>query len=428
MISPAGQLGSFSAPNSDSIAALADGNLVVASPGHGKLLHVFGPTGLLLARIGDIKSLDRNNATQNEFLNRGKVVVSPSGDIYYASTFSTTPVIQKFSGAGQLLAEFPVEGAAAGLQLKRAREFLNTKDSNTVGGYKVITYTAVDAVTGNLWVSLNGSSKGGDVTAESGVAYEYSPAGVKLAEYAFVTDPTSPSPEVITGVEDLAVSTPWVYLVTHDGRAYRFNLNNRLAQGGRGRKPEGRASRASLVREFRASDLVAAPPSLAEASCPTAVPFSCWVDCQSGSAPPTVDCAGEIKSRLIHGDTIISASCNVTGGPPPSCSATATSCNTDSGTRLTYSVSLSCNPPQTADNGDPSSQCPSPGHMDENGNCVGLNTPVLVDINGDGFAMTDAAGGVRFDLNGDGSAEQISWTAAGSDDAWLVLDRNGNAA
>jgi hypothetical protein len=60
--------------------------------------------------------------------------------------------------------------------------------------------------------------------------------------------------------------------------------------------------------------------------------------------------------------------------------------------------------------------------------CTAINphSPIIIDILGDGFALTNLSNGVRFDLDVRGRAGRTPWTAYAIDDAFLVLDRNYN--
>jgi hypothetical protein len=62
-----------------------------------------------------------------------------------------------------------------------------------------------------------------------------------------------------------------------------------------------------------------------------------------------------------------------------------------------------------------------PSNPDEN-----PESPIVVDIAGDGYRFTSATAGVRFDIRNSGVPVQIAWTRLGTENAFLALDRDGN--
>ncbi|HEX9944270.1 MAG TPA: hypothetical protein VGG03_19845 [Thermoanaerobaculia bacterium] len=54
------------------------------------------------------------------------------------------------------------------------------------------------------------------------------------------------------------------------------------------------------------------------------------------------------------------------------------------------------------------------------------NCPVLLDLRQDGFHLSGLDPAVRFDIDADGIQDEISWTKASEDDAFLCWDRNRN--
>jgi hypothetical protein len=128
--------------------------------------------------------------------------------------------------------------------------------------------------------------------------------------------------------------------------------------------------------------------------------------CPSGQTKPHLECQNNICKNV-----------NTCGSNQSGCTAPNTYCGT------------TCQEPYTnycTYGGDYTCQWNSTvcdcTHSD-GGPC---DSPIVIDVAGNGINLTSADDGVLFDLPARGVKMKYAWTGVGSDDAWLALDRNGN--
>lgn len=138
-------------------------------------------------------------------------------------------------------------------------------------------------------------------------------------------------------------------------------------------------------------------------------------DC-SGSASimngGTNNCAGSVTYQ-VQPEDVAKSNQNFNSATRSSCTADATS------------------PYQQVIGDCPRQNCPTTGWWWNADQCMcqqGIPpiSPILIDVDGSGFPLTDIAHGVIFDLAATGTPQHVAWTAYGSSNAFLALDRNNN--
>ena len=368
LVGPAGNsLGHFTAPGATSLAALGGGNVVVAAPRDGKLLHLYSPKGERLGSFGEMTTFEPDNRAQNDFYNRGGVAVGPSDEIYFIPWYAPTPHVQKFSAEGRLIREFKVEGVSVELQAERTKDFWRRKSrAGCTGGYRVVNAAAVDPSTGHLWLGLNGLST-------TGVVYEYGPDGRKLREYSFLhSSPADSRPDVITGVRELAVQGAGLHLISRD-KVYLFDKGGLAAGAGATRKAAPHKKWGLFSTSAPASfgaPRPASPAPLRQTSCPAAQQFDCDANCASGSQSATVDCDAEISSQLGTDRIVTSSTCTrreISGNSLGGCRLEVQTCNISTGVTGSSTTEINCQAQPTPTPPPPSPTNPETPPPDQGG-------------------------------------------------------------
>jgi hypothetical protein len=304
-----------------------------------------------------------------------------------------------------------------------------------------------------------------------GTVYEYDQTGTKVREFAFLLNLNNKIHNV-THVRDLVVSGDSLSIQTWGG-TYRFKLSDvQIADAwkvptttAKTIKPTWSAWAYPLagIAKLWEPAPVSRPgiPQPVQSSCGAAQDFSCVANCPQGTQPNPADCGAQIgalfptnQTKRVTEKTCTSKPVDSTPGStnPGGCTETVSWCDT-ANPNVTGSTTVNVNctavptptptPTPTPDPNCTATELGEPGdygcyhcYDSWDSDCDGdtdfadadcgacYPSPIVIDVLGDGFNLTDRENGVVFDITGTGRPMRLGWIQG--DDAWIVLDRNGN--
>jgi len=127
-------------------------------------------------------------------------------------------------------------------------------------------------------------------------------------------------------------------------------------------------------------------------------------DCNYPTCAPGSSVMESNAAKDVNGNPVTGVN-SIVGQPgPTTCDITAV---------ISAAPDYVCPPPPLPPTEDP---CPP-----TDGEVQPVCSPIIMDIDGNGFNLTSAAGGVTFDISGTGHPIEMGWTASGAANAFLAL-------
>ena len=178
----------FAAPTS--VAALAEGEIAVASMKSARLVSVFDAHGKVVREFGDPTEIAERSEL-NRFLNIGQLSSDSAGHIYYVFAYLPEPTVRKYDRYGYATLEIAATTLDFQPLARAARREIRRLERGGAPNLKpVVTAVGVDPTTEEIWVAVGGLLLHFDREGTRRGTYRtFTPEGARLEAVAILVEP-----------------------------------------------------------------------------------------------------------------------------------------------------------------------------------------------------------------------------------------------